>query len=91
MGSSEEGRFISGVRWGNHPGCGGKMCDRPQNISGSLAGRKEGRMPLANRVALTRHTPWDFPGGTAVKNPPANAGGTGSRPGPGRSHMPRSN
>ena len=32
-----------------------------------------------------------FPGGTAVKNPPANAGDTGSIPGPGRSHMPRSN
>ena len=25
-----------------------------------------------------------------VKNPPANAAGTGSIPGPGRSHMPRS-
>ena len=34
---------------------------------------------------------WDFPGGTMVKNPPANAGATGSSPGPGRSHMPRSN
>ena len=34
---------------------------------------------------------WDFPGGTVVKNPPANAGNTGSIPGPGRSHMPRSN
>ena len=33
----------------------------------------------------------DFPGGTVVKNPPANAGDTGSSPGPGRSHMPRSN
>ena len=32
-----------------------------------------------------------FPGGTMVKNPPANAGDTGSSPGPGRSHMPRSN
>ena len=29
----------------------------------------------------------DFPGGTVVKNPPANAGDTGSSPGPGRSHM----
>ena len=29
----------------------------------------------------------DFPGGTVVKNPPANAGDTGSIPGPGRSHM----
>ena len=26
-----------------------------------------------------------------VKNPPGNAGDTGSSPGPGRSHMPRSN
>ena len=33
----------------------------------------------------------DFPGGTVVKNPPANAGDTGSSPGPGRSHMPQSN
>ena len=33
----------------------------------------------------------DFPGGTVVKNPPANAGNTGSSPGPGRSHMPQSN
>ena len=32
-----------------------------------------------------------FPGGTVVKNLPANAGDTGSSPGPGRSHMPRSN
>ena len=32
----------------------------------------------------------DFPGGTVVKNPPANAGNTGSIPGPGRSHMLRS-
>ena len=32
-----------------------------------------------------------FPGGAVVKNPPANAGDTGSSLGPGRSHMPRSN
>ena len=32
-----------------------------------------------------------FPGGTVVKNPPANAGDMGSSPGPGRSHMPWSN
>ena len=29
-----------------------------------------------------------FPGGTVVKNLPANAGDMGSIPGPGRSHMP---
>ena len=33
---------------------------------------------------------WDFPGSAVVKNPPANAGDTGSIPGPGRSHMPQS-
>ena len=33
----------------------------------------------------------DFPGDAVVKNPPANAGDTGLSPGPGRSHMPRSN
>ena len=32
----------------------------------------------------------DFPGGTVVKNPPANAENTVSIPGLGRSHMPRS-
>ena len=33
----------------------------------------------------------DFLGGAVVKNPPANAGDTGSSPGPGRYHMPWSN
>ena len=32
-----------------------------------------------------------FPGGAVVKNPPANAGDMGLSPGPGSSHMPRSN
>ena len=32
-----------------------------------------------------------FPGGTVVENLPANAVDTGSSPGLGRSHMPRSN
>ena len=47
---------------------------------------------------LNRHTSisfyilkiMDFPGGSVVKNPPANAGDTGSSPGPGRSHMQQS-
>ena len=33
----------------------------------------------------------DFPGGAVVKNLPANAGDTGSIPGPGKSHVPGSN
>ena len=32
-----------------------------------------------------------FPGGAVVENLPDNAGDTGSSPGLGRSHMPRSN
>ena len=32
-----------------------------------------------------------FPGGAVIRNPPANAGDTGSIPGPGGSYMPRSN
>ena len=44
----------------------------------------------AGKAAIKKCS-WDFPGGAVVKNPPANAGDTGSSPGPGRSHMPRSN
>ena len=33
----------------------------------------------------------DFPGGSVVKNPPANARDTVSIPGPGRSHMLQNN
>ena len=36
------------------------------------------------------HNPWGFPGGSVVKNLPANAGDMGLIPGPGRSHMPQS-
>ena len=43
------------------------------------------------RKNCTKKTKEDFPGGTVVKNPPANAGDMGSSPGPGRSHMPRRN
>ena len=47
---------------------------------------------LCLRTLFSRSLPlWDFPGGAVVKNPPASAGDTGSSPGPGRSHMPRSN
>ena len=50
------------------------------------------------RQKYVRHSPLlkmftvgDFPGGAVVKNPPANAGDTGSSPGPGRSHVQWSN
>ena len=46
---------------------------------------------LTERKLLFKKLVLGFPGGTVVKNPPANAGDTRSSPGPGRSHMPRSN
>ena len=62
-------------------------------------------LSLEQRKEVLTHTEWremevlwtkaigipDFPGGAVVKNPPANARDTGLSPGPGRSHMPRSN
>ena len=42
-------------------------------------------------TALLKFEEWDFPGGAVVKNPPANAGDTGSIPGLVRSHMSQSN
>ena len=46
---------------------------------------------LGKEVKMLNLIVVDFPGGAVVKNPPANAGDTGSSPGPGRSHMPWSN
>ena len=42
------------------------------------------------KITYTIQNP-GFPGGAVVKNPPANAGHTGSSPGLGRSHMLQSN
>ena len=39
----------------------------------------------------TKRQHGDFPGSAVVEKLPANAGDTGSSPGPGRSHMLRSN
>ena len=58
-------------------------------------------VPCAIQGSVTENEVWllaaqkpikrDLPAGTVVKNPSANAGDTGSSPGTGRSHMPRSN
>ena len=42
-------------------------------------------------ILITKSKIEGFPGGAVVENLPANAGDTGSSPGLGRSHMPRSN
>ena len=45
----------------------------------------------AEEAQLIRHILKRIPGDAVVKNLPANARDTSSSPGPGRSHMPRSN
>ena len=42
-------------------------------------------------LAMKNFSALGFPGGTVVKNLPANAGNTGSGPDAGRSHKPQSN
>ena len=48
------------------------------------------RVKRGKHVCHVKKTRGDSPGGAVVKNLPANAGNTGSSPGPGRSHVPRS-
>ena len=48
-------------------------------------------IPEWDNNAILKPSPGGFPGGAVVENQPANAGDTGSNPGLGRSHMPRSN
>ena len=50
-------------------------------------------LSLSNVWPLTVKNAWilGFPGGSVVKNLPANAGDMGSSPGLGRAHMPQSN
>ena len=57
-----------------------------------LQGRGPCETPvLGNHLRFVgRNLRWGFPGGSATKNPPANAGDVDSFPGLGRSHMPQS-
>ena len=52
---------------------------------------KTTHVKFTGKVLLKKQISGDFPGGAVVKNLPANAGDTGSSPGPVRSHMLRSN
>ena len=52
------------------------------------SGLQKGLAPCRHSVEVSF---LGFPGGAVVKNLPANAGDTGSSPGPERLHIPRSN
>ena len=56
-------------------------------LHGAQCGQNKNK---TKKTALKEYLP-GFPGGAVVENLPANAGDTGSSPGLGGSHMPRSN
>ena len=53
--------------------------------------KMENKYTNRKKIKRSRMGPGDFPGGTVVRSPPANAGDMGLSPGPGGSHMLRSN
>ena len=62
-----------------------QFCFSPESIK--IKGLASG----SSEVLILKEQVLGFPGGAVGKNPPINAGCTGSMPGPGRSHMPWSN
>ncbi|XP_060144235.1 collagen alpha-1(I) chain-like [Globicephala melas] len=69
----------------------GKCPQQPPRHHDSHGGLEVGRSRVPERRRLSFKTEVQgFPGGAVVESPPADAGDRGSRPGPGRSHTPRS-
>ena len=67
-----------------------RLTRQEESLTEEQRGKKEHGRENGDSSVKKIHA-WSFPGGAVVKNPPANAGDTGSSPGPGRSHMPRNN
>ena len=78
---SQDGRL-----WGEDEKCG---LLKMKETAGGIH-QREGREEELPRNGIYKTAQKGFPGGALVKNPPANAGDTGSSPGPGRFHKPRS-
>ena len=64
---------------------------RTTSIQGGILFSLKTCFQLKKKRVQLRRNEVGFPGGAVVENLPANAGFTGSSPGLGRSHMPRSN
>ena len=62
-----------------------------KNSTWEFFSSSEDEAKAKGQLCYLKITTLDFPGGTVVKNPPANAGDTGSSPGWRRSHMLWSN
>ena len=81
---------------GAHTACLG-MCPGSRTPSSELAfghtwlqWRLASTVFILNSLCFAKKQGLGFPGGAVVENLPANAGDTGSSPGLGRSHVPRS-
>ena len=66
-----------------------KRCSASQSIREIQINTMKNHLTTAKMTIIKKSR--GFPGGAVVKNLPANEGDTGSSPGLGRSHMPRSN
>ncbi|XDA71629.1 hypothetical protein R6Z07M_001960 [Ovis aries] len=60
-------------------------------VTESLQSLRSSKNVVAVLLMSPKAEPEGFPGGSVIKNPPGNAGDTGSIPGLGISHMLRSN
>ena len=68
------------------------LCSSHYSAKAPRGNMKMNELGCAPRLYLQKLLVGGFPGGSVVKNPPANAGETGLSPeGPGRPHMPWSN
>ena len=70
---------------GEHPHCLRTLGGTLGRLETVVLTHKELNCYLQNKTET-----WGLPGGAVVENLPTNAGDTGSSPGLGRSHMPRS-
>ena len=70
--------------------CESQKRGKGMNKSSFVPGRELADDMVRLLGVLQRSSFLGFPGGAVVGSPPANAGDTGSSPGLGRSHMPRS-
>ena len=86
---SEDGRICTPFsRWTDPSSASTPQCDTKAVGGGPEHTDQEERL---YGLTVKNRQKRGFPGGAVVKSPPANAGDTGSSPGPGRSHMLRSN
>ena len=70
---------------------GNRMEKIQERFNKDLEELKSKQTMMNNTINEIKNFLEGFRGGAVVENLPANAGDTGSSPGPGRSHMPRSN